>query len=394
MAGSGRAGWTTPAGLREASLKAWNRGELLREASTPTGLYPRRRPLRHPTATALRDDYAVARAWAASWQVPGKGFTLEHITLGATTVGANTIPCAAVFADAAAEIAFAGKGAEAARFTALAAELAAVHPELAGWAQRKPLALLKHGPAAPTAARVAVWMVGHPTPGIYLRQLALPGVHTKFVENHRGLIDEFVAVLAPERALPAGNYARRHGFLAVPERVRIRVLDPALAPIPGVLDLEVTADAFATLDLAVDRVIATENLVNFLALPPLPRTVALYGGGYGFEALRAADWLRRCGVLYWGDLDTHGFHILDQLRAGHPHVRSVLMDGETLMAHRDFWGVEATPTHAALTRLTADELDVYTALRGNVHGDRVRLEQEHIRWDYALERLTARPANE
>ena len=42
--------WRT---LRALSLKAWNSGALLRELLEPTGVYPRRRPLKRPTAAGL-----------------------------------------------------------------------------------------------------------------------------------------------------------------------------------------------------------------------------------------------------------------------------------------------------------------------------------------------------
>ncbi|RAX44306.1 hypothetical protein DQ354_15940 [Arthrobacter sp. AQ5-06] len=87
--------------------------------------------------------------------------------------------------------------------------------------------------------------------------------------------------------------------------------------------------------------------------------MAIYGGGYGFTSLRDAGWLRDCEVLYWGDLDTHGFRILDQLRAVHPHVVSVLMDESAL----------------------------YEGLSSDSFGTAVRLEQELIRWDWALAQL-------
>ncbi|XAS68112.1 DUF2220 domain-containing protein [Micrococcaceae bacterium Sec5.7] len=138
---------------------------------------------------------------------------------------------------------------------------------------------------------------------------------------------------------------------------------------------------------ALPAVIVTENLVNFLSLPQRPRTLAIFGGGYGFLALRDAAWLRECEVLYWGDLDTHGFRILDQLRAVHPHVNSVLMDEATLLAHRDAWGSEPSPSQAMLTRLTDEEAAVYTSLGNDGYGPAVHLEQELIRWDWALERL-------
>lgn len=379
--------WTVPADVRAAALRAWNSGELLREAALPTGLHPRRRALKHPSATQLRTDYALAAAWARSWDPAPRGCSLEHVSVGTTTIGANTLPCAAVFGSAADEIAFLGLGREAARFTVLAGLVAAVDPGLLGWALLRPLELLKYGEDALTAARVAVWLAANPSPGIYLRQLSLPGVHTKFVENHRRLIDGMLTVLAPDRPLLGRNYARRHGFLAAPDRVRLRFLDPTKAPAPGMEDVEVTAAAFAGLDIDVDRIITTENLVNFLALPPAPRTLAVFGGGYGFEGIRKAAWLKNVEVLYWGDIDTHGFHILDQLRSHHPHVHSILMDEETLLAHRDFWGREDTPTHAVLTHLGAGENAVYAALQAGTFAPLLRLEQELLRWDWVLARL-------
>lgn len=239
----------------------------------------------------------------------------------------------------------------------------------------------------------------------------MPGVHTKFIETHRRVIDEMVAVLqqkppevdladqdsaldeeesvleSPIARTPAARFAERHGFLHPPELVRFRVLDPEIPLLGDARDVMVTAEAFSTLRLPVTSVLVTENLVNFLALPHRPRSLALFGAGYGFSSLRDAEWLWNCEVLYWGDLDTHGFRILDQLRSVHPHVSSVLMDEATLLAHRGVWSVEASPSRAQLARLTAEETEVYESLGNNRYGNGVRLEQELIRWDWALERI-------
>jgi hypothetical protein len=273
------------------------------------------------------------------------------------------------------------------------------------------------GSDALTAARAALWLRDNPAPGIYVRQLGLSGVHTKFVERHRQVIDQLLAAVVPDSDVgevdaetpleanwpddaqddvalddgagrtPAARFARRHGFLHPPELVRFRILDPEIDVLGGARDITVTAEAFSSLRLPVHSVIATENQVNFLALPELPRALALYGAGYGFSSLRDAAWLRNCKVLYWGDIDTHGFRILDQLRAVHPHVESVLMDEETLLGHREAWGSEASPSRASLTRLTAPEAALYEALGNDTHGNAVRLEQELISWDWACERL-------
>ncbi|MGN7251949.1 Wadjet anti-phage system protein JetD domain-containing protein [Arthrobacter sp. SAFR-014] len=411
--------WTTAAGLRAQSLKAWNSGALLRELLEPSGAYPRRRSLKRPTAATLLSEYAAAQRWAAELFAGVGPYELETVEVGRRTVGSNRIPAAAVFATVDDEIGFVGKSREAARFRELVAGLGALDPLLCGWAARRPLKLLELGNDVLSAARVALWLRDNPMPGIYVRQLGLPGVHTKFIERHRQVIDQLLAAVTapgsevdgadtdseapldealaaaePEVALddgagrtPAARFARRHGFLHPPELVRFRILDPAIPALGGARDITVTAEAFSTLQLPVHTVIATENQVNFLALPERPGTLALYGAGYGFSSLREARWLRECEVLYWGDIDTHGFRILDQLRAVHLHVESVLMDEETLLAHRDAWGTEPSPSRATLTRLSAEESALYDALGSDKYGPSVRLEQELINWDWALERL-------
>ncbi|MFJ6001705.1 Wadjet anti-phage system protein JetD domain-containing protein [Arthrobacter sp. NPDC092385] len=408
MPADASARWTTLANLRTLSATAWQRGSLLREVLEPSGAYPRRRALKKPTAAELRDHYAAARSWSGELTAAAGAFSLELIEVGRTTIGANQVPAAAVFANVDDEIAFVGKDRDTARAVALTAELTEVDPALRAWVIARPMQLLELGEDAVTASRVALWLREHRSPAIYVRQLSLPGVHTKFVEGHRRTITEMLSVLRPEDPMPAvelapsvrvdevpssvvvaqdsppgARFAARHGFLHAPERVRFRVLDPELSVLGSARDLTVTADAFASLRLPVDEVIVTENLVNFLSLPDRPMTLALFGGGYGFSSLRDAGWLRSCAVHYWGDLDTHGFRILDQLRAVHPQVGSMLMDEETLLAHRDRWGTEPTPSRVDLTRLTAAEAEMYRALQQDVYGPSVRLEQELIRWNWA-----------
>lgn len=379
--------WTTLAALRTQSRKAWDKGALLRELLAATDAYPRRRPLKHPTAKELRDSYPAARAWAAELHGGASDFSITTATVGRNTIGSNNVPVAAVFATADDEIAFVSKSRQARTFLDLTNRLAGIEPALRPWAGRRPLQLLELGDEAITAATVAVWFRDNPGPGVYLRQLSLAGVHTKFVETHRRTIDEMVAALEPESSRTGSSFETRHGFLAAPERVRFRLLDPETALLGEARDLTVTAEGFRDLAPNVDTVIVTENLVNFLALPARPRTLVVFGSGYGFSSVKEAEWLRNCDVLYWGDLDTHGFRILDQLRTVHPHVHSIMMDTDTLLAHRDFWGQEPKPVRAQLTRLTPTEAAVYDSLCNDAYGPAVRLEQEHIGWDWVLERL-------
>jgi hypothetical protein len=98
-------------------------------------------------------------------------------------------------------------------------------------------------------------------------------------------------------------------------------------------------------------------------------------------------------VIYWGDIDTHGFAILSRLRALFPHVRSFLMDRETLLTHRPLWAREEEPYTGGLHHLTAEEDALFEELRQGTLGYGVRLEQERIafgRVEAALSELVPR----
>lgn len=92
-------------------------------------------------------------------------------------------------------------------------------------------------------------------------------------------------------------------------------------------------------------------------------------------------------MYYWGDIDTHGFGILDQLRGHFAHVDSLLMDRATLDAHASVWGVEDQPLRIDLHRLTPEESALYDDLRDNRIRTGLRLEQEHIGFRWLNNRL-------
>jgi len=84
-------------------------------------------------------------------------------------------------------------------------------------------------------------------------------------------------------------------------------------------------------------------------------------------------------VHYWGDIDTHGFAILDQLRAHFPHAQSFLMDHDTLLEHQAQWTLDPQPTQRDLPRLNEAERRVYDDLRWRrLRDEPLRLEQERI----------------
>jgi hypothetical protein len=202
-------------------------------------------------------------------------------------------------------------------------------------------------------------------------------------------------VLPPEAIDPtatgAGRFAMRYGFLDKPILIRFRPLDPQCPILTRGFARDITLDAesFAQLDPKVSRVFITENEVNFLAFPRVSDSMVIFGAGYGFGMLSEADWLSRCHIHYWGDIDTHGFAILDQLRGRFNHAESFLMDRDTLLAFRSQWGVEDKPISRDLPRLTPDERTLYDDLRDNRLQRNLRLEQERIGFGWVESALSA-----
>jgi hypothetical protein len=155
------------------------------------------------------------------------------------------------------------------------------------------------------------------------------------------------------------------------------VLDERLR-LGGLTDIATPDLELAQLVTRPRRVFITENEINGLAFPSVPESIVIFGLGYRVDRLARIDWLGGSSLVYWGDIDTHGFAILDRLRRSFADVRSLLMDRETLMAHRALWGREDDRHDGPLPHLASEEASLYEDLRLDRIGDHLRLEQERV----------------
>lgn len=386
--------WSTPADLRAQVQRLWERGELLRAAISNAIAWPLRLNLKAPSAGDLSDRFEAVRDWVrALTEAPQ--IRIEWRDWNHRVQGAQRLPASVWLDDLPSALAVIGKTREAQRFVALWQQTELAQPALQSWLLRRPLQALELADRWPRVLSVVAWLQAHPRPGVYLRQVDVPGVDSKFIEAHRGVLSELLDLaLPPEVVDPTATglaqFARRYGFLDKPVRVRFRLLDASVPMLPGcqrLSDITLDAASFAALNPAVERVFVTENETNFLAFPEVPRAIVVFGAGYGWEALAQAAWLQRRALHYWGDIDTHGFAILDQLRAHHPQVASFLMDRETLLAHREHWGEETSPVRHDLQRLSEAERAVYDGIRFDHHQPRLRLEQEQLGFGWVREHL-------
>ncbi|MGK5065744.1 DUF3322 domain-containing protein [Janthinobacterium sp. LB3P112] len=381
--------WTSPSAIRAQLLRLWDSGRLLAAHVNGNSIFPWTLNLRQPGTASLGEQFDEVRRWIrqldeGSKSHKGYGYVIEWRDINHRQLGRNRMPASIVVADEADALRLIGKGAEKRRFEQLSALTLQAFPVLAAWIARRPMLLLEHAPAWERIVLILQWFVAHPCPQRYLRELDIPGVDSKFIETRKALLAELLDQLMPPeaiyvQAIGARQFEARYGLLSKPVLIRFRLLD-ARHHIGGLSDLSVPVAQFAALQTTVKRVFITENEINGLAFPEVADSMVIFGGGYGVDRLGDVPWLADKEVIYWGDIDTHGFAILDRLREYLPQARSMLMDIATLQAHRLLWGREEQhKRHVGnLTRLIDEERVLFHMLRDNTLGECIRMEQERL----------------
>lgn len=377
-----------PGDVTERLRRTWSRSRaawLADPAAAAVAL-----PLHPPTGTDALADPAGVHAWITGWKAAGE--LAEHVTweerrwahLGAQQVpvrwqahGAERL-CRLAGAETRREWTLLEARVEAA--TAALTEVSALEPaeirfrvaaSLAGrsarWLQMPPV-------DAELCVQAAAWLLTHPDSGLRIRQVPLPGMHTKWLQAHRSAVEGLVGAARADGSAELG-------LRPAPVFHDLVVLDPQWRAEGSHLPRASRLDpaALAATGLAPWAVIICENSETVQVLPDLRGAVAVSGAGYAIAELLAVPWIQDAPVLYWGDLDADGLRILDRARHHHDRVTSALMDRATLDGYRELTVTGGERTPAQLTRLTPDEAELHAELSAT--GE--RLEQERIELSHA-----------
>lgn len=394
--------WSDKKSLLTQLQRLWDKGLLLQEAMHESQLFPRRLTFKSPSSKALSDEFESVRRWISDIQKIS-GFRISCKTVKHRVIGENSLPSEAWIDDLDTAIQLINRQKDRHRFSQLLAQTRQRVPQLIDWIEQYPLKTLSFADVWGKLLDFVLWRQHHPAPGIFLRQVSLPGIDSKFIENHRSILMALLNHSLAEGQINnnfngARQFEQRFGFLKKPEGIRFRFFEHELAKTiirlqDSDMDITLTAGDFSLLHQqqtfidSIQRVFITENEINFLTFPAQKNSLIIFGSGYGFDALAHAQWLLKKEIIYWGDIDTHGFAILDQLRSKFPQVKSLLMDENTLMAHQTFWGVESKPERRELHRLSPEEQKLYQALLLNKYQPNLRLEQERVDYEYLVSSL-------
>jgi hypothetical protein len=389
--------WTDLSDVRNKLNRIWERGSVLRFLLDPDDSNSISLPLRvslvGPSATEMAEQYSDCRFWITEFTDNWSEFSFEIEWKEKVNrqIGKNSIPSALLFHDIEIIVRFISKKNELLFFEESTALLLDRLPDLKKWILKKPLHLTDPHIDWKQCACLLEWLLNNPQPSIYTRQIPVPDIDSKFIEKHRGLLlDMYLSLIEPGDNYDSDekkSFEDSLGFKKKPILVRLKFLDSDLS-INGLSEVTVRHDELNGLELNPDNVFVIENDINALTFPMMRNSLVIFGRGYGFSYLKQIKWLDKANIWYWGDIDTHGFSILDQFKNIFPNSRSLMMDYQTLKRFRNKWVRESKPNKgASLTRLSKDEKKIYESLSSDLYGVNLRLEQEFVDYIYVIEYL-------
>ena len=352
------------------------------------GTWPFEIPLGSPTEAEAQEQPEAVRQWVAAWRDWHGAGNLVWVERRRWTLGPQSLPERLVLAVPQSVAAWIGEEERWQRAFSRYHRTTSSRPALAPRLARYFDALADYSePDMGRLEALLAWIESNPRSGLYPRQIPLAGMDTKWLEPRMPMIADLATAGTDDGGDP--TFHRRCGLREAPLTVRFRLLDNELRlHVGGLSDITAPIEELLRLKLPVERVYIVENVQTGLCFGDRAGSVVFLGLGYGVSRLGRLPWVTAAECIYWGDIDTHGFAILNRARAVLPRLISVLMDELTLLRNRDLWVEEKSPYTAELSLLTTPELEVYRGLRQHRWGPNVRLEQERIAWSDACQSLS------
>lgn len=385
--------------IKQKALRWWNDKSFLRATINGEPFFPRDIAKiglvsNKEKATAfLRISEEQQDLREGSKEVKGWGYSLEWEEKDHQRIGKNRFIRRIFFETEKDFLAYAGKANEFANFRTDLSFILNRMPQLKDWISTDPLSITHyHGRWEDIIDVCEYFLHSYELNRFYIRELPVKA-HTKFIEANKNLFASLLDFLLPPEKIfseysGARNFEKRYGLKYSQPQIRVRILDQSIADqfFSGLSDFSLSESDFANLRLPLKNVVIMENktnysnILNFLSLPHLRGTIAVFGSGFRVWLLKHAAWLKDVNIYYWGDIDVQGLQILSQLRGYHPHVGALLMDFATLNAFKPYWDAGTETSVSVPEDLNNEEKRLFEFLRdGNV-----RLEQEKLRHDYVV----------
>ena len=379
--------------VKKKVLKLYESGAFFRSFMEDTSLFPLSIKLKTPSQKSLREN--MVTLFDEINALEKLQLQVEYREFSFKSLGVQKLPVSVVIESAEIFLKFLGKTREFAEYKKAYENAISHFSNLKNLFLAKPNMLLLHKEILEELLAVCHFFTKNPQPNIYIRELSIKGVDTKFIQNYIGVVDAFLATTLDEKhfdttitKLSYSGFEKKYGLKYELPLVRFRILDETLK-IHGLDDISLTTQAFEKLDLACKNVFIVENKITMLSFMNLKNSIVVFGNGYGVGMIKNAKWLKDKDIYYWGDVDMDGFAILSQARGYFPQVQSLFMDEETIENFTDLAVSSKESKVKKLNYLTDLEDTVYMRLQSDYYKENFRLEQERIPFKYIREKMNA-----
>lgn len=316
----------------------------------------------------------------------GFGYTLDYQTIKTKIIGTQQLPTSIYFDTEKDFVKFLGKEKDVENFINNWQIINTNFPELKDWIIRNPTKIIQHQGKWESIIKVCNYFKNCPQPNLYIRELPA-NVHTKFIESNQSVLTELLDIIIQNHFNPnEREFEKRFNLKFCEPLVRFKILDKSISAsfFSNLDDISIPISQFESLKLPLKKVLIVENKTNLhtiaLTLPSMKNTIVIFGQGNAVTNIKNATWFNDITVLYWGDIDAHGFEMLSRIRKHFKHTKSVLMDKATFDKY--FENDLGKPTTDTTTlNLTDNESELYNLLKAN----NWRLEQEKIPIQYVLD---------
>lgn len=323
----------------------------------------------------------------------GYGYNIDFVKIKNQKIGEQSFPERIFFETQTDYLKFIQKEREFEKFFGISTQIINEFPELKQWIIKHPKKIIDNFRNWDDLLKVCRYFIKNPRPNVYIRELPLD-ISTKFVEENQTVLRMLLDILIKEFTnTEESDFEKRFNLKYKEKLIRIRILDEKISRTLffSVDDISVPQTQFISLNIPCKRVFILENhtnfsnIFNFLTLPNLTDSIAIFGEGFQIGLLKNAIWLSDKQIIYWGDIDAHGFQILSQIRGYFPQTQSCLMDFDTFDYFKDLAITGIATNVTELAHLTSEEHRLFTYLLENK--ERNRLEQEKIPHSYAIKKI-------
>ena len=301
------------------------------------GVWPLSIPLGVPSERQARDQLSVVQAWQArwhGWRGEGEIVWVERRWSG---LGTQRLPERVILHNPTQVVSWLGEAERWQRAEQRHARMVNRWSRLAGILSRY-FDVLADYPEDDFHRLFAMleWLEAQADSGLYVRQLPVVGVDPKGLSARKTLVIGLLRAIRGDGSDDADFFGLT-GIRREPVLMRLRLLDADVRQIAGGFgDITVPVEDVPRLHLPLRCVYIVENLQTGLAFEEMPGAAVFMRLGYAVDLFGEIPWRRQLPCYYWGDMDTHGFAILNRLRHYLPHARPLLMDDQTPLSHKSF----------------------------------------------------------